>query len=194
MVIVIATGCGEANGGGAGGTGGSLLTAERTYRLECKIDTLTLEIPIEARFELDRPFSVGSDTELTFSAVVTFDEPAVAALTGAGVDTIDIISMDLDAWVTGALPASVATTFADAPINDFDLAVDVDENGVAGPHRLELNVVTTVTTITEAADQVKLGRGLHQLSLLLGDFLVPSDCLGPTLGGLSGGFPVELLE
>jgi hypothetical protein len=190
MLIVIATGCGEANGGGAGGTGGSSLTAERSYRHECKIDTLTLEIPIEARFELDRPFSVGSDTELTFSEMVTFDEPAVAALTGAGVDTIDIISMDLHAWVTAALPASVA----DAPINDFDLAVDMYEIGVAGPHRLELNAVNTVTTITEGADQVKLGRGLQQLSPLLGDFLVPSDCLGPTLGGLSGGFPVELLE
>ena len=37
--------------------------------------------------------------------------------------------------------------------------------------------------MSEGADEVDLGLSLDGVSLLLGDFQVPTDCLGPTLVG-----------
>jgi hypothetical protein len=85
----------------------------------------------------------------------------------------------------------VETSWAAAPFNDFDLEVDTDNNGVGGPHRLELEAVTIATTVIEGADEVELGLGLEQLSLVLGDFQVPTECLSPTLVGFTARFPVE---
>jgi hypothetical protein len=187
MIAVATTGCGA----GADGDGGSSLTEERAYQLECTIDTLTLEIPIVARFELDRPFSIAGETALTFSAVVTLDEGTAAALIDAGVDTIDIISVDVGAWVSGALPVSVATIFDEAPINDFDLAPDTDQNGTSGPHALELDARTMTSATQTDATEVELGIRLDQVSLVLGDFHIPNDCENPTLAGPSARFRVE---
>jgi hypothetical protein len=122
--------------------------------------------------------------------VVVFDEGAVAALIGAGVDTIDIISMDIGAWMTGAIPSSVGTTFGDAPINDFDLTVDTDDDGAAGPHPLALDAQTFTTTARTGVTEVELGIRVDQVSIQLGDFDVPDDCLNPTLVGPSARFEV----
>jgi len=112
-------------------------------------------------------------------------------LIDAGTPKIDIISDEIATWVDGATPDIVETSPAAAPINDFDLEVDTDDNGVAGPHRLELDTVTITTTVSESADEVELGLGLDHVSLVLGDFHVPADCLGPTLVGFTARFPAE---
>jgi len=160
------------------------------YQLNCTIDTLLIEIPIELSYELDRPYTEGGSAELTFSAAVTFGEQASTALVDAGVGKIDIISLEIGTSVAGAMPAIIETSLAAAPINDFDLEIDTDDNGIAGPHRLELDAVTVTTTVIEGADEVDLGLGLDGVSLLLGDFQVPTDCLGPTLVGFFARFPV----
>jgi len=167
------------------------LAEQSSYRLSCTIDTLVLEIPIDLSFELDRPYTEGGSARLTFSAAVTFDEQTATALIDAGVSKIDIISLEIAARVVGATPPSMETSLAAAPINDFDLDVDTDDNGVPGPHRLELDTVAIATAATEGAGEVEFGLGLDQVSLLLGDFDVPTDCLGPSLVGFTARFPVE---
>lgn len=164
---------------------------QSSYRLSCTIATLTLEIPIDLSFELDRPYTEGGSADLTFSGSVTFDEETSTALIEAGVSKIDIISLEIAPWVRGATPSIIETSFAAAPINDFDLNVDPDDNGVAGPHTLELDTVIASTVVTEGADEVEFGLGIDRVSLLLGDINVPTDCLGPTLVGFSARFPVE---
>jgi len=161
--------------------------------LSCTIDTLVLEIPIELTYPLDRPFVAGAAADLSFSATVIFNEAFSAALIDAGVSKVDIMSMDISSSVLGATPSTLETSLATG-INDFDLAIDTDDNGAPGPHRLELDTVTTTASVNEDANEVELGLGLDGVSLLMGDFLVPSDCLGPTLVGFSARFPVELLE
>jgi hypothetical protein len=84
-----------------------------------------------------------------------------------------------------------ATTLIDAGVTRGVTRIDNDDSGVAGPHHLELDAVTITTAATEGAKEVELGLGLEQVSLLLGDFLMPDDCLGPTLVGFSTRFPVE---
>jgi len=158
--------------------------------LSCMIDTLVLEIPIDLSYELDRPYTEGGSANLTFSAAVTFGEQASTALIDAGVSKIDVVSMEITTQLAGATPPMMATALAAAPINDFDLAVDTDDNGVPGPHRLLLDMVATTTTVVESADEVELSLGLDGVSLLLGDFHAPTDCLGPTLVGFSARFPV----
>lgn len=64
---------------------------------------------------------------------------------------------------------------------------------LGGPHRLELEPVTTETTVVEGADEVELGLGLEQVFLDLGDFQVPGRCLSPTLVGFTARFSVESL-
>jgi hypothetical protein len=193
LVLGAAVGCGDGDGGqtGTGGTGGNPLVEQSSYLLSCTIDTLVLEIPIDLSYELDRPYTEGGSADLTFSAAVTFDEQAATTLIDAGITKIDIISLEMASWVDGATPEIVETSLAVAPINDFDLEVDTDDNGVAGPHRLELDTVTITTTVTESADEVELGLGLDQVSLVLGDFNVPADCLGPTLVGFTARFAVQ---
>jgi len=192
LVLGAVVACGESNDGptGTGGSGGDPLTEQSSYLLSCTIDTLVLEIPIELSFELDRPYTEGGSANLTFSAAVTFEEQAATTLIDAGIPKIDIISSEIASWVAGATPTIVETSLAAAPINDFDLEVDTNDNGVAGPHRLELETVAIATTVVDGANQVELGLGLEQVSLLLGDFNMPIDCLGPTLVGFTARFPV----
>ncbi|RLB48919.1 MAG: hypothetical protein DRJ42_22150, partial [Deltaproteobacteria bacterium] len=134
LMLVAAVGCGDSNDGaaGTGGSGGTPLGEQSFYQLTCTIDTLLIEIPIELSYELDRPYTEGGSANLTFSAVVTFGEQASTALVDAGAGKIDIISVELGTSVAGATPAVIETSLAAAPINDFDLEVDTDENGIAG--------------------------------------------------------------
>ena len=192
LVFSAAVGCSDASdgAGGTGGSGGNPLAEQSAYQLNCTIDTLLIEIPIELSYELDRPYTEGGSANLTFSAALTFGEQASTVLVDAGASKIDIISLQIGTWVVGATPAIIETSLATAPINDFDLEIDTDDNGIAGPHRLELDAVVTTTTVSEGADAVELGLGLDEVSLLLGDFHVPTDCLSPTLVGFSARFPV----
>jgi hypothetical protein len=54
--------------------------------------------------------------------------------------------------------------------------------------------VTTTTSAAEGATQVELSLGLDGVSLVLGDFNVPTNCLNPTLVGISAHFPVAPSE
>lgn len=193
LVLCATAACGDAKGGslGSGGSGGTPLEERSSYRLSCTIDTLVLEIPIEIPFALDRPYTEGGSTELTFSASFTFEEQAATALIEAGVSKIDIISIEITPWMAGATPSTVRTSLAAAPINDFDLETDTDDNGIPGPHRIELDTVTTTSTVVGNAQEVVVGLGLGQLSLVLGEFELPRDCLRPELIGFSTRFPVN---
>lgn len=195
LPLALAIGCGNANGdpAGTGGSGGHSPAEQSAYRLSCTIDTLVLEIPIELTYLLDRPFVAGAAADLSFSATVIFNEAFSAALIDAGVSKVDIMSMDISSSVLGATPSTLETSLATG-INDFDLAIDTDDNGAPGPHRLELDTVTTTASVNEDANEVELGLGLDGVSLLMGDFQVPSDCLAPTLVGFSARFPVEPSE
>jgi hypothetical protein len=176
--------------GGAGGVGGAPPPQQSAYRLTCTIDTLVLEIPIDVSYELDRPYTPSGSVDVTFSGVVTLTEQTAATLIDAGVSTIDIISIDIASWVRGATPATMETSFGAAPINDFDLEADTDDNGVPGPHRLPLDTVTIASTANPGANEVELGLAMEQMSLRLGDFDMPTECLGPSLVGFTARFPV----
>ncbi len=151
---------------------------------------MPLEIRIDLSYELDRPYTEGGSADLAFSATVTLGEQAAATLIDAGFSKIDIISVQIASFAEGATPSLVDTSLAAAPINDFDLDVDTDENGVAGPHRFELETVTIATNVNEGADQVEFAQGLDQVSLVLGDVELPADCPGATLTGFTVVFPV----
>jgi len=189
VVLGTAAGCGGANGGPTG-TDGDPLTEQSSYTLSCTIGALVLEIPIELFYELDRPYIEGGSATLTFSAAITFEEQTATALIDAGTSKIDIFSVEIATLIDGATPSMVETSWAAAPFNDFDLDVDTDDNGVAGPHRVELDTATIATTVIEGADEVELGLGLEQVFLDLGDFEVPGLCLSPTLVGFTARFPV----
>jgi hypothetical protein len=191
LLISAALGCGSGGSGGTGGGGGDPLVERSAYRLTCTIDTLVLEIPIELSYELDQPYIAGGSAELTFSATVTFTEEASATLIDAGISKIDIISVQIASRLEGATPMMVETFLAAAPINDFDLEPDTDDNGSPGPHRLELEPVVATTTVAAGASRVELGLRTDQLSMVLGDFEVPTDCLGPTLVGFTARFAVR---
>ena len=171
--------------------GGDGLTRESDFRLSCAIDPVVLEIPLELSYAIDRPYSEGSSTELTFSATVVFNEASSSALIDAGVGEIDIVSMRVGAWGIGAEPAQIDATLTTAPINDFDLVPDTDDNGAPGPHSLELQPVTVTSVVSEGATEVELGLLLDQIALVLGDFEVPADCVSPILVGPSAVFPVR---
>ena len=192
LVLGTATGCGEANDGQTGINGNSL-KEQSSYTLSCTIGALVLELPIELFHELDRPYTEGGSATLTFSAVIIFEEQTATALIDAGTSKIDIFSVEIATLIDGATPSTVETSWAAAPFNDFDLDVDTDDNGVAGPHRVELDTATIATTVIEGADEVELGLGLEQVFLDLGDFQVPGRCLSPTLVGFTARFSVESL-
>ena len=128
--------------------------------------------------------------ELAFSAAVTFNEQTAATLIDAGVDKVDIISMQIATSLEGARPALVETSLA-VPMNDLDLQADTDDNGLPGPHRLELETIVATTSVVPGAGQVELGLRTDQVLLILGDFEVPDDCLSPTLVGFTARFAVE---
>ncbi|KPK15134.1 MAG: hypothetical protein AMJ62_10330 [Myxococcales bacterium SG8_38] len=198
LLLGAVTACGEANGGlmgtggtgGAGGDGGDPLSKQTDYLLSCTIDTLLLELPIELVYALDRPYVAGASSELTFSAAVTFSEDSAVAFVDAGFRNVDIISLEVATSVEGATPDVLQASLASAPINDFDLEADTDRNGRPGPHRLELEPITTTSSAEQGADQVELRLTMDQISLVLGDFEVPVECLAPTLVGFSVRFAV----
>lgn len=177
-------------GGEEGGSLDSPLSMESTQRLSCTIDSLVLGIPIELSHELDRPYARNGSVELTFSTVVVFNEESSLALIDAGVSKIDVVTMRVATSVEGASPSVLGTSLEAAPINDFDLEPDTDDNGIPGPHRFELAPVTVTSVPTEGADQVELGISLSEISLLLGDFQIPEDCVSPTLAGQAAAYPI----
>jgi hypothetical protein len=158
--------------------------------LSCTIGTLALEIPIDLSYEIDRPYTAGGSVDMTFSGVVTFTEQTSTTLIDAGVSAIDIISIDIASRVRDATPSSIETSFGAAPINDFDLEVDTDDNGIPGPHRFALDTVTITSTANPGARDVELGLAMEQMSIRLGPFNMPTDCLGPSLVGFTVRFPV----
>jgi hypothetical protein len=189
--MTAACGNGDGSSGGTGGTGNDPLERRSAYRLGCEVDTLLLQIPIELSYRLDRPYVQASASELTFSAIVTFPEETVGLLIGAGIDRIDIVSLQIASSIDGAAPTTVQTSLAAAPINDFDLTLDTDDDGLPGPLHLALDPITVTSTADEAAERVELGPTSDGISMVLGDFEVPGDCLSPTLVGFASEFPVE---
>jgi hypothetical protein len=198
-------GCGSANGGllGSGGTGGTGSAGgaggtvapppidQSSFRLSCEFDTLELNIAIELLVELTEPYSSSGSTEATFSASMTFDEESVASFLDAGVTVIDIVSASITTNVIDATPTNMRASLGAAPINDFDLETDPDDNGIPGPHRFDLDPVTTTSTATAGASEVVFDLEFDGVSLVLGDFHVPMDCFGPSLVGVVVSFPVE---
>jgi len=190
IALLVVSGCGDSGGGGGGGTNGTP-EVQTPWSLECTIDTTVLEIGIDVTYALDQAYAQGGSSNLTYGAVVTLEEPTAVALIDAGVTKIDIISMNVATWVVGATPDTIDTLLSSAPINDLDLEVDPDDNGIPGPHRLPLDDVTVASTVMDGATTVELGLSLDQLSMVLGDFEVPTECESPTLVGFSGAFPVD---
>jgi hypothetical protein len=186
IVICAALGCGGAEGAPPEGP----LAMQSTQRLSCAIDSLVLDIPIELFYELDRNYAQDSSSELTFSAAVVFEEATASALIDAGVSTVDIVSMRVATSIKGASPPLLGVVLTDAPINDFDLEPDTNDDGLPGPHRLELAPITVTSEPTEGATQVEMLLSLSQVLLRLGDFEIPADCVSPALAGPAVLYPV----
>lgn len=182
---------GAAGTGGAGGTGASPVVDQTSFRLSCVYDTLELDIPIELVVGLTEPYSRSRSTEATFSSSVTFDEESVASFLDANVTVIDIVSASVTTNATGAIPATMIASFGAAPINDFDLQADPDDNGIPGPHRLDLDPVTVTSYATPGTTEVAFDLEFDGISFALGDFQIPMDCLGPSLVGVVLRFPVD---
>ena len=184
-------GCAAANGGalGTGGAGGIPSAKQSEHTLSCTIGDLILEIPVELSYSPDRPLTAGAAVDLSFSATVVFDEAFSAAIIDAGVSKIDIMVIDVTSSVAGATPTTLETSLANG-INDFDLAIDTDDNGAPGPHRLDLQTLTTTATVDGDANDVELGLGLDGLFFMMGDFEIPTGCVNPTLVGFAVRFEV----
>ena len=187
--FAVSLGCG-ADGGGGEENGGPL-AMEGAYRLSCTIDETVLEIPIDVSYALDRAYAPDLPVELTYSAAVEFGEQASGALIDAGVTKIDLISLRVATFIRGATPGLAESALAAAPVNDFDLEPDTDDNGLPGPHRLALETVVVTSQALPDVTEVELGLTLDQISLILGDFQVPSECINPTLVGPSAVFSVR---
>lgn len=184
------TACGGANagellatggiGGGAGGMGGQGGTEpptsdSRTFELECLRPDVDLSFEIGLLIELDEPFGVSESTDLTFTPSVILGEESVAALIEAGVETVDITAMALEARVEGAAPNGITSALDDTPIQDFDLAADPDDDGSPGPHRFVLLPIDVRAFVAADADQVEFVLG--PVSFEFGDFRVPASCV-----------------
>ena len=141
---------GSGGSGGAGGTGGPPLVDQSTFRLSCQNDTLELSIPIELVVELTEPYSNSRSTQATFSATVILDEESVAALIEAGNTLVDIASASVTTNVTGATPTQMTASLSGVPFR-VDLQSDTDDNGMPGPHRLELEPVNSPSNADPAA-------------------------------------------
>jgi len=148
-------------------------------------------MPIELSFELSEPYTEGGSADVTFASALTFEEQTTVDFIEAGVSSIDIVSLDVAVSVSGATPETMVTMLAAAPINDFDLERDTDDNGVPGPHRLDLEPVVVTTMATRGADQVEFTLQFDGISLVLGQFSAPDDCLNASLVGISASFPVN---
>lgn len=179
---------------------------QSSYTFRCTIvtadpdDPLVLDLPIELTYLLSAPYTVGTSSDLSFSASVTFNEVASLALLDAlalvdpPVTVIDINSMQITTSLEGANPSMLEASLMKG-VNDLDLALDTDDNGVPGPHRIELDPVVTATSAVEGATEVELGLDrLDQLSFVLGDFQMPNDCISPALDGFTTRYSVEPSE
>lgn len=200
------TACGGANAGqllppgaggsggaaGSGGTGGVALppSGVRTFEVGCLRPDLDLTFDIELRIDLDEPFGESDSTEVTFTPAVTMSEDTAAALIDATVETIDITAMSTQTSLTGASPTTITTLLEEAPIQDFDLTTDPDENDVPGPHRFEFAPLTTTAFVDSGADEVEFV--VSTVSFDFGDFSVPASCVdGISLVGTPLSFPVS---
>jgi hypothetical protein len=205
--LAVVLGCGGANGGqlgsggdggapgtggigGEGGTGGPGPIDETNFRLGCSYDTLELDILFELVAELTEPYSASASTEATFGASIILDEKSVASFLDAGITKIDIGSALVTSNITGATPSAMGASLGDAPINDFDLEQDPDENGVPGPHRFDLDPATTTSTAAPGAAEVTFDLQFEGIRIALGDFNIPADCFGLSLVGVAMRFPV----
>ncbi len=182
---------GMGGAGGAAGTGGAPPVEQAVFRLDCEYATLELTLPIELVVELTGSFTHQSSTEATFRATVILDEASVASLVGEGITVIDIASVSVTTNVDGATPATMTASLPGVPIDNFDLQTDPDDNGMFGPHRLELDPVTATASAAPGATEVVFGLGFGGISLALGDFSIPSNCMDPSLRGSSINFPVS---
>lgn len=194
----VAAGCGGATveAVGSGGSGGDARTEAppaqlRTYRLTCQTNVAVLDMSVELSIELDRPYTEGGSAYVTFSTSLTFEEQTATDLVDAGESVIDIVSVEIATRVSGATPETIGTSLAAAPIDDFDLEADPDGNGIAGPHRFDLDTVSVQTTVAGGAAQVEFDLHFDGISLILGKFNLPEDCFRPSLTGFSVSFPVE---
>jgi hypothetical protein len=150
-----------------------------------------LVLPIELSIVPDGSFTPNRAVEVAFSPSFTIDEPAVAVLSDQGIEAIDIISASMATELSGARPRSIQTSLEEAPINDFDLLGDPDDNGIAGPHRFDLQTATEAITASDQANEVEFVLRLDGVSVVLGDFELPRDCFAPSLVGFAVSFPVE---
>lgn len=204
-VLLAMTGCGSANGGrlgvggagnagGSGGMGGTDVAPpidQSRHVVSCEYDTLDLHLPIELVVELTKPYSTSGSTEATLSATVTLDEGSVASFLDAGITVIDVISASITSNLTGAVPTTMTASLGSAPINDLDLEEDPDDNGIPGPHRIEFDLTTATSNVASGAREVTYSLPIGGVSLELGDFHIPSDCLGLSLVGVVMTFPVD---
>lgn len=185
---------GTGGAGGVGGTGGTVGPPmdQSMFRLSCTVDTVQLSIPIELLVELKEQYSNSMATEATFTATVVLEEESVAGLIAATITTIDIVSASVTTTIAGATPATMTSSFGAAPLIDFDLQVDTDDNGMPGPHRLELDPVTATSAAGVDSNEVTFNLDFEGISFLFGDFSIPMNCRNPALVGVAVTFPVHL--
>jgi hypothetical protein len=186
-LITACSGSGDTSGAGGGGE----QSKRHALDLGCTLDSLMLRFPIVLSYELDEPLTEGAASDLRFTGAVTIDGPTAEALIDAMVPRIDIISVQIEASVAGASPSTLGTFLGTAPINDFNLEIDTDDDGEPGPHRLELETVTVATTPRPGAERVEIGLDLDGVSFVFGDFEVPEDCVNPSLVGSVVTFEVQ---
>lgn len=199
------TACGGANAGplvpggsgGSGGTGGAGGMIEpppvdqSIFRVGCVFGELELDVPIELVVELSEPYSNSHSIEATFSSTVVLTEEAVAALIDATITVIDIVSISVTSGVIGATPTMMSASLGAAPINDFDLEADPNDDGTPGPFRFELDPMAASSIAESDAREVIFGLDFSGISIVLGDFSIPASCLNRSLVGVPVSFPVD---
>lgn len=185
MTLVATAACGgtenESGTGGdisaTGGTGGTPLSpsGEQTFELGCMRPDVSLNLEIELAVRLSERFVSGTSSDATFGPAVTLTEASTEALIDAGVESIDVTSMSVQTRLLGAEPSTMTTLLADAPLEDFDLRTDPDDDGVPGPHRFELIPITETVVPLQGANMVEFS--ISAVAISFGDFSVPQSCV-----------------
>lgn len=201
--LFLAVACGNesaevGNGGNGGegpaGSGGEPLPPGAqtvTFTLSCEVVPIELRLPFDLTVSPDRAYSENGTSEVMLSAGMTIDEQTVSALLSSEITDIDVSSGTIGVDLVGATPARIETSLVDAPINDFELAVDTDDNGVLGPHRFEFETVIEVTAAAPGANEVTFRLTFGGISIVLGDFSIPDDCRNTSLVGQPARFTVR---
>lgn len=200
VALVATTACGgtedDSGTGGetnaTGGTSGTPLSPSgaQTFELGCMRPDVSLNLEIELAVRLSEPFVRGTSSDATFGPAVTLTEASTEALIDAGVESIDVTSMSVQTRLLGAEPTTMTTLLADAPIEDFDLSVDPDDDGTPGPHRFELIPITETVVPLGGADTVEFA--ISAVAISFGDFSVPESCVdSQSLVGSPLSFPVS---